>query len=206
MGEGENTKGQYSDYTEDVRQRLGEVLVCGLDCSRVDFLQLWEGGGDELDGEGELETDWTWREEEAGRQRQLDDHERTRLWVCNRPEENVLPHEPTHNNVPTPPRVLASHDGQHSLSSSPTGSLKHSSTSPPSTPSSSLPIRNNLVKIEAALAKFDLLSDIVAIHRKEQSLYSGEDSELEAELGDYYENEKAWPQAYSRRGINSVVS
>ena len=42
--------------------------------------------------------------------------------------------------------------------------------------------------------------------RKEQSLYSGEDSELEAELGDYYENEKAWPEAYSRRGINSVVS
>ena len=40
--------------------------------------------------------------------------------------------------------------------------------------------------------------------RKEQSLYSGEESELEAELGDYYENEKAWPEAYSRRGINSV--
>ena len=142
------------------------MLVCGLDCSRVDFLQLWEGGGEELDGEGELETDWTWREEEAGRQRQVDDQERTRLWVCNRPEEYVLPHEPTHNtHVPTPPRVLPSHDGQHSLSSSPTGSLKHPSTSTPSTPSSSLPIRNNLVKIEAALAKFDLLSDIVAIHR-----------------------------------------
>merc|ERR1719507_2782441 len=189
-GEGENTKGQYSDYTEDVRQRLGEVLVCGLDCSRVDFLQLWEGGGEELDGEGELETDWTWREEEAGRQRQLDDHERTRPWVCNRPEEYVLPHEPIHNQVPTPPRVLAPHGGQDSLS--------------PSPPSPSLPIRNNLVKIEAALAKFDLLSDIVAIHRKEQSLYSGDDSGLEAELGDYYENEKAWPEAYSRRGINSV--
>ena len=40
--------------------------------------------------------------------------------------------------------------------------------------------------------------------RKEQSLYSGEESELEAELGDYYENEKAWPEAYSRRGVNSV--
>ena len=43
--------------------------------------------------------------------------------------------------------------------------------------------------------------------RKEQSLYSCEGSELEAsELGDYYENEKAWPQAYSRRGVNSAVS
>ena len=47
--------------------------------------------------------------------------------------------------------------------------------------------------------------------RKEQSLYSSEGSELEAselvdELGDYYENEKAWPQAYSRRGVNSAVS
>ena len=48
--------------------------------------------------------------------------------------------------------------------------------------------------------------------RKEQSLYSSEESELEAselgnELGDYYENEKAWPQAYnSRRGVNSAVS
>ena len=51
--------------------------------------------------------------------------------------------------------------------------------------------------------------------RKEQSLYSSEGSELEAselvdelgnELGDYYENEKAWPQAYSRRGVNSGVS
>ena len=53
-----------------VRQRLGEVLVCGLDCSRVDFLQLWEGGGEELDNDSlEGETDWTWREEEAGRQR-----------------------------------------------------------------------------------------------------------------------------------------
>ena len=150
------------------RQRLGEVLVCGLDCSRVDFLQLWEGGGEELDNDSlEGETDWTWREEEAGRQRQLED-ERTRLWVtCNREEEYVLPHHvPTHSNVPTtPPCVLASpHGQQHSLSSSPAGSLKHSPSSP-STPSSSLPIRNNLVKIEAALAKFDLLSDIVAIHR-----------------------------------------
>ena len=49
------------------------------------------------------------------------------------------------------------------------------------------------------------------IPRKEQSLYSSEGSELEAselgnELGDYYENEKAWPQAYSRRGVNSAVS
>ena len=48
--------------------------------------------------------------------------------------------------------------------------------------------------------------------RKEQSLYSSEGSELELvdelvdELGDYYENEKAWPQAYSRRGVNSAVS
>ena len=47
--------------------------------------------------------------------------------------------------------------------------------------------------------------------RKEQSLYSSEESELEAselgnELGDYYENEKAWPQAYSRRAVNSAVS
>ena len=47
--------------------------------------------------------------------------------------------------------------------------------------------------------------------RKEQSLYSSEESELEAselgnELGDYYENEKAWPPAYSRRGVNSAVS
>ena len=47
--------------------------------------------------------------------------------------------------------------------------------------------------------------------RKEQSLYSSEGSELEAselvdELGDYYENEKAWPQAYSRRAVNSAVS
>ena len=47
--------------------------------------------------------------------------------------------------------------------------------------------------------------------RKEQSLYSSEGSELEAselvdELGDYYENEKAWPPAYSRRGVNSAVS
>ena len=150
------------------RQRLGEVLVCGLDCSRVDFLQLWEGGGEELDDHSlEGETDWTWREEEAGRQRQLED-ERTRLWVtCNREEEYVLPHHvPNQNNVPTTPtRVLAFPPGQqHSLSSSPAGSLKHS-PSPPSPPSSSLPIRNNLVKIEAALAKFDLLSDIVAIHR-----------------------------------------
>ena len=138
--------------------------MCGLDCSRVDFLQLWEGGGEELDGEGELETDWTWREEETGRQRQLDDQERTRLWVCNRPEEYVLPHQPTHNLPTTPPRELVPQ--QHSLSSSPAGSLKRSSTSSsPSTHSTSLPIRNNLVKIEAALAKFDLLSDIVAIHR-----------------------------------------
>ena len=46
------------------------------------------------------------------------------------------------------------------------------------------------------------------IPRKEQSLYSSEGSELELvnELGDYYENEKAWPQAYSRRGVNSAVS
>ena len=44
--------------------------------------------------------------------------------------------------------------------------------------------------------------------RKEQSLYSSEGSELELgnELGDYYENEKAWPPAYSRRGVNSAVS
>ena len=44
--------------------------------------------------------------------------------------------------------------------------------------------------------------------RKEQSLYSSEGSELELvdELGDYYENEKAWPQAYNRRGVNSAVS
>ena len=48
--------------------------------------------------------------------------------------------------------------------------------------------------------------------RKEQSLYSSEGSELELgdelgnELGDYYENEKAWPQAYSRRAVNSAVS
>merc|ERR1712062_395792 len=134
--------------------------------------------------------------------------ERTRMWVCNRQEEYMLPRVPIHDNVPTQPHVLlAAHGQQHSLSSSPAGSLKHS-TSPSSTSNSnsssiSLPIRNNLVKIEAALAKFDLLSDIVAIHRKEQSLYSGDDSELEAELGDYYENEKAWPEAYSRRGVSS---
>ena len=148
------------------------MLVCGLDCSRVDFLQLWEGGGEELDGEGEGETDWTWRqeeEEEGLRQRQLGD-ERTRMWVCNRQEEYMLPRVPIHDNVPAQPHVLAAHHGQqHSLSSSPAGSLKHSpspsSTSSSNSSSTSLPIRNNLVKIEAALAKFDLLSDIVAIHR-----------------------------------------
>ena len=70
--------------------------MCGLDCSRVDFLQLWEGGGEELEADAEGETDWTWRqqEEETGRQRQLD-NERTRLWVCGRQEEYVLPHPPT---------------------------------------------------------------------------------------------------------------
>merc|ERR1712004_233316 len=172
----------------------------------------------ELEADAEGETDWTWRqqEEETGRQRQLD-NERTRLWVCDRQEEYVLPHPPTTYNIPTTqPRVVGPHARQHSLSSSPAGTLKpstststYSSTSPTSTSSSSsLPIRNNHVKIEAALAKFDLLSDIVAIHRKEQSLYSSEGSELELgnELGDYYENEKAWPQAYSRRGVNSAVS
>ena len=76
----------------------------------------------------------------------------------------MLPRVPIHDNVPSQPHVLlAAHGQQHSLSSSPAGSLKHSSTS--SSSSTSLPIRNNLVKIEAALAKFDLLSDIVAIHR-----------------------------------------
>ena len=144
--------------------------MCGLDCSRVDFLQLWEGGGEELEADAEGETDWTWRqqEEETGRQRQLD-NERTRLWVCDRQEEYVLPHPPTTYNLPT----TKPHARQHSLSSSPAGTLKpstststYSSTSPTSTSSSSsLPIRNNHVKIEAALAKFDLLSDIVAIHR-----------------------------------------
>ena len=160
--------------TSGCRHRLGEVLVCGLDCSRVDFLQLWEGGGEELEADAEGETDWTWRqqEEETGRQRQLD-NERTRLWVCDRQEEYVLPHPPTTYNVPTTqPRVVEPHARQHSLSSSPAGTLKpssststYSSTSPTSSSSSSLPIRNNHVKIEAALAKFDLLSDIVAIHR-----------------------------------------
>ena len=78
----------------------------------------------------------------------------------------MLPRVPIHDNVPTPPHVLlAAHGQQHSLSSSPAGSLKHSSTSSSTSSSNSLPIRNNLVKIEAALAKFDLLSDIVAIHR-----------------------------------------
>ena len=153
--------------------------MCGLDCSRVDFLQLWEGGGEELEGDAEGETDWTWRqqEEETGRQRQLD-NERTRLWVCDRQEEYVLPHPPTTYNIPTTqPRLIEPHARQHSLSSSPAGTLKpstststYSSTSPTtsstsSSSSSSLPIRNNHVKIEAALAKFDLLSDIVAIHR-----------------------------------------
>ena len=80
----------------------------------------------------------------------------------------MLPRVPIHDNVPTQPHVLlAAHGQQHSLSSSPAGSLKHSTTSSSTSSSSStsLPIRNNLVKIEAALAKFDLLSDIVAIHR-----------------------------------------
>ena len=82
----------------------------------------------------------------------------------------MLPRVPIHDNVPTQPHVLlAAHGQQHSLSSSPAGSLKHStsssSTSSTTSSTSSLPIRNNLVKIEAALAKFDLLSDIVAIHR-----------------------------------------
>jgi hypothetical protein len=122
--------------------------VCGLACSRVEFLQLWEDTGPEREepsGAGwEGGTEWTWRQGLCSTWR----GDRTRLWVCGGAAS--LP-----PGAPTPPRLRPG-DGEASLSPSP---------SPASSPSPSPALRGGPSRIEVALAKFDLLEHLVAIHR-----------------------------------------
>ena len=96
-------------------------------------------------------TDWTYREE-VGQVRQ-EEEERTRLWVCARRGGEYLA------SSPSPPPCLVAGLGEDPLTESESDSTTLASPSP------SLALRDNLVRIETALAKFDLLEHLVALHR-----------------------------------------